>query len=84
MSRYLNIYGLKKENINMNSVEKKLPDSFLKIVAYKSPEFLDLNRSRPCYYNDSVDVISITPVGTDNYGSPLFCYELKYKEDEDD
>ena len=68
----------------MNSVEKTLPGTFLKIVTYKSQEFLDLNKSRPCYYNDSVDVISITPVGTDKYGNPLFCYELKYKEDEDD
>lgn len=64
----------------MNAVEKKVPGSFLKIVAYKSHEFLDLNKSRPRYYNDNVDVISITPVGTDN-GNPLFCYELKYKEE---
>ena len=64
----------------MNRVEKKVPDSFLKIVAYKSNEFLDLNKSSPCYYNDNVDVISITPVGTDKDGSPLFCYELKFKE----
>ena len=64
----------------MNSVEKKLPGSFLKIVAYKSEVFLDLNRSIPRYYNDNVDVISITPVGTDENGIPLFCYELKYKE----
>ena len=64
----------------MNSVEKKVPDSFLKIVAYKSNEFLGLNKSSPCYYNDNVDVISITPVGTDKDGNPLFCYELKFKE----
>ena len=80
MSRYLNIYGLKKETINMNGVEKTLPGTFLKIVAYKSEEFLELNKSSPCYYSDSVDVISITPVGTD-CGNPLFCYELRYKEE---
>ena len=67
----------------MNSVEKKLPDSFLKIVPYMSEEFLDLNKSSPCYGYSNVDVISITPVGTD-CGNPLFCYELKYKEEEDD
>lgn len=65
----------------MNRVEKKVPDSFLKIVAYKSEEFLDLNKSIPCYYNDNVDVISITPVGTYENEIPLFCYELKYKEE---
>ena len=59
---------------------KKVPDSFLKIVLYMSNEFLDLNKSSPCYYNDNVDVISITPVGTDKDGNPLFCYELKFKE----
>ena len=68
----------------MNSVEKKVPDSFLKIVLYKSNEFLDLNKSSPCYCYSNVDVISITPVGTDENGIPLFCYELKYKEGEDD
>ena len=68
----------------MTRVEKTAAGSFLKIVLYKSNEFLDLNKSSPCYYNDKVDVISITPVGTDNYGTPLFCYELKYKEGEDD
>ena len=68
----------------MNSVEKKVPDSFLKIVLYKSNEFLDLNKSSPCYGYSNVDVISITPVGTDEDGVPLFCYELKYKEEEDD
>ena len=67
----------------MNREEKKVPDSFLKIVAYKSHEFLDLNKSSPCYYYSNVDVISITPVGTDKDGNPLFCYELKYKEGED-
>lgn len=77
----------------MNRVEKKVPGSFLKIVAYWSDEFLDLNKSSPFYgYSNvdvsygysNVDVISITPVGTDKDGNPLFCYELKYKEDEDD
>ena len=68
----------------MNRVEKTLPDSFLKIVLYKSNEFLDLNKSSPCYGYSNVDVISITPVGTDEDGVPLFCYELKYKEEEDD
>ena len=68
----------------MNRVEKKVPDSFLKIVAYMSEEFLDLNKSSPCYGYSNVDVISITPVGTDKDGNPLFCYELKYKEEEDD
>ena len=65
----------------MNRVEKKVPDSFLKIVPYMSEEFLDLNKSSPCYYHDNVDVISITPVGADKDGNPLFCYELKYKEE---
>lgn len=68
----------------MIRVEKKVPDSFLKIVDYKSQEFLDLNKSSPCYGYSNVDVISITPVGTDENGIPLFCYELKYKEEEDD
>lgn len=68
----------------MNSVEKKLPDSFLKIVPYGSEEFLDLNKSSPCYGYSNVYVISITPVGNDKEGNPLFCYELKYKEGEDD
>ena len=68
----------------MNRVEKTLPGTFLKIVAYKSKEFSDLNMSRPCYGYSNVDVISITPVGTDKDGNPLFCYELKYKEEEDD
>ena len=67
----------------MNSVEKKVPDSFLKIVPYTSKVFLDLNKSSPCYCYSNVDVISITPVGTDKDGNPLFCYELKYKEEED-
>ena len=49
-----------------------------------SEEFLDLNKSSPCYGYSNVDVISITPVGTDKDGNPLFCYELKYKEEEDD
>ena len=68
----------------MNVVEKKVPGSFLKIVPYMSGEFLDLNKSIPCYGYSKVDVISITPVGTDKDGNPLFCYELKYKEEEDD
>ena len=68
----------------MNRVEKTLPGTFLKIVLYESNEFLDLNKSSPCYGYSNVDVISITPVGTDNEGNPLFCYELKYKEEEDD
>lgn len=68
----------------MIRVEKKVSDAFLKIVPYMSEEFLDLNKSSPCYGYSNVDVISITPVGTDENGNPLFCYELKYKEDEDD
>lgn len=68
----------------MIRVEKKVSDAFLKIVAYKSEEFLDLNKSIPCYGYSKVDVISVTPVGTDKDGNPLFCFELKYKEDEDD
>lgn len=68
----------------MDNAEKKVPDSFLIIVEYMSEEFLDLNDSSPCYFYSNVDVISITPVGTDRYGIPLFCYELKYKEEEDD
>ena len=68
----------------MIRVEKKVSDAFLKIVPYMSEEFLDLNKSSPCYGYSNVDVISITPVGTDKDGNPLFCYELKYKEGEDD
>ena len=68
----------------MIRVEKKVSDAFLKIVPYMSEEFLDLNKSSPCYGYSNVDVISITPVGTDKDGYPLFCYELKYKEEEDD
>ncbi len=68
----------------MIRVEKTVPGSFLKIVPYMSNEFLDLNKSSPCYGYSNVDVISITPVGTDNEGNPLLCYELKYKEEEDD
>lgn len=65
----------------MNSVEKTLPGTFLKIVPYESEEFLELNKSSPCYGYSNVDVISITPMGTDKDGNPLFCYELKYKEE---
>ena len=68
----------------MNRVEKTAADSFLKIVSYMSEEFLELNKSSPCYGYSNVDVFSITPVGTDKDGNPLFCYELKYKEEEDD
>lgn len=68
----------------MIRVEKKVSDAFLKIVPYMSEEFLDLNKSSPCYGYSNVDVISITPVGTDKDGNPLLCYELKYKEEEDD
>lgn len=64
----------------MIRVEKKVPDSFLKIVLYRSEDFLDLNKSKPYYGYSNVDVISITPVGDYN-GSPLFCYELKYIDD---
>lgn len=61
----------------MIRVEKKVPDAFLKIVPYMSEEFLDLNKSIPYYGHSNVGVISITPVGTDKDGNPLFCYELK-------
>ena len=61
----------------MIRVEKKVHDSFLKIVPYMSEEFLDLNKSSPCYGHRNVEVISITPVGTDKGENPLFCYELK-------
>ena len=63
----------------MIRIEKTISDSFLKIVPYMSVGFLDLNKASPCYGDSDVEVISITPVGTDNSGNPLFCYELKYK-----
>ena len=63
----------------MIRVEKTNSDSFLKIVPYMTEVFMDLNRAIPCYGDSDVEVISITPVGTDKDGNPLFCYELKYR-----
>jgi len=62
----------------MNSVIKTASDSFLKIVVYSSETYEDLNRPQPYYGDNPIQVISITPVGTDKYGNPLFCYELKF------
>ena len=63
----------------MIRAEKTISYSFLKIVPYMTKVFLDLNNARPCYDGKDVEVISITPIGTDKDGSPLFCYELNYK-----
>lgn len=65
---------------NMIKVEKTVPDSFFKVVLYETRTYEDLNESSPRYRDDKVDVISITPVGTDKYGNPLLCYELRYKK----
>jgi len=65
---------------DMIKVEKTVSDSFLKVVLYDTRTYEDLNEPSPRYRNDKVDVISITPVGTDRYGTPLLCYELRYKK----
>ena len=64
----------------MIKVKKIVSDSFLKIVLYDTRTYEDLNEPNPRYRDDRVDVISITPVGTDANKHPLFCYELRYKE----
>ena len=64
----------------MIKVEKTVPDSFFKVVLYETKTYENLNEPNPHYGDDRVDVISITPVGTDKYGNPLLCYELRYKK----
>lgn len=64
----------------MIKVERAVSDSFLKIVLYGTPTYENLNQPKPCYGNNRVNIVSITPVGTDKNGNPLFCYELKLKE----
>lgn len=67
----------------MNRIEKTVPDSYLKIVPYMSELFTGLNLvPQPYYGNETVDIISITPIGTDKDGNPLFCYELRDIEEE--
>ena len=63
----------------MISIEKTIPGSFLKIVLYTSNSFKNLNDSTPTYNGRLVDIINITPVGNNQDGYPLFCYELIYK-----
>ena len=64
----------------MIKVEKTVPDSFFKVVLYETKTYENLNEPNPRYGDDRVDVISITPVGTDKYGNPLLCYESRYKK----
>ena len=64
----------------MGRIRKSNNESFFKIVLLGSNTFEKLNQPQPFYGDDKVEVISITPVGTDKVGVPLFCYELKFKE----
>jgi hypothetical protein len=64
----------------MNKIMHTYSNSFFKICAYSSTAYNNLNTSLPCYNDKRVDIVSITPVGTNNDGYPLFCYELLYKE----
>lgn len=64
----------------MGKVEKTQFGSFLKIMTYESDVFTKLNQPNPCYGDKRVDVISITPVGADKCGYPIFCYELMFRE----
>lgn len=64
----------------MNKIVHTFNNSFFIICVQSSTVYNNLNISSPCYNNKRVDIVSIIPVGTDNNGNPLFCYELLYKE----
>ena len=62
----------------MDRIMKTGSGSFLKIMTYGSEVFTKLNQPKPRYGENTVDIVSITPVGTDKSGYPILCYELKF------
>ena len=67
----------------MTSIEKSVFGSFFRICAFNSETFCTLNESSPYLKEDdrrkNVDIIKITPCGTNKNGTSLFCYELLWR-----
>ena len=54
-------------------------ESFMKIVAYTSDAYDDLNTSKPIYRDKNVKVLNVEKIA-ENDGTPLFCYELVFTD----
>lgn len=67
----------------MTGIEKSVFGSFFRICEYDSASYNMLNRSRPYLHtgdgDKEVTVIKIVLFGTNEKGTPIFCFELVWR-----